>query len=318
MKTKAHSCHNRGIVHKSVSKCKGVVGFMKFVSFQAKEESGFGILDEENQRIVNLKDYYLNQGIDIPDLQTFIQYEAPSFDQLYDLSAHYNLPVESVEILAPIMRPAKNIFCVGKNYRDHAIEMGSEKDIPLDPMIFTKAPTTVSAPNRVLTFENELSETLDYEGELAVVIGKKGKGISKDDAMDYVFGYTIINDLTVRDLQKKHGQFFIGKSLDDSCPMGPVILHASAVPDPHERSIVTKVNGEVRQNGNTSDFIFTIPELIHVLSKGMTLEPGDIIATGTPAGVGKGFNPPKYLMDGDVIEITIEGIGTLRNEIRKR
>ncbi|WP_273850085.1 fumarylacetoacetate hydrolase family protein [Guptibacillus spartinae] len=291
---------------------------MKFVSFQAKEESGFGILDEENQQIVNLKDYYFDQGVDIPDLQTFIRQGAPEFDQLDNLSAQYYLSVERVEILAPITRPAKNIFCVGKNYRDHAIEMGSEKDIPQHPMIFTKAPTTVSAPNRVLTFGRELSETLDYEGELAVVIGKKGKGISKDDAMDYVFGYTIINDLTARDLQKKHGQFFIGKSLDASCPMGPVVLHTSAVPEPHELSIVTKVNGEVRQNGSTSDFIFAIPELIHVLSKGMTLEPGDIIATGTPAGVGKGFNPPKYLMDGDVIEVTIEGIGTLRNEIRKR
>ncbi|WP_226658610.1 fumarylacetoacetate hydrolase family protein [Pseudalkalibacillus hwajinpoensis] len=291
---------------------------MKFVSFQVNEESGFGIFDEENQQIINLKDYYLDQGIDIPDLQTFIQRGTPSFDQFDDLSSRYHLSVDGIQILAPITRPAKNIFCVGKNYRDHAIEMGSEKDIPLHPMIFTKAPTTVSAPNRVLTFDNELSETLDYEGELAVVIGKKGKGIKMDDAMDYVFGYTIINDLTARDLQKKHGQFFIGKSLDDSCPMGPVVLHTSAVPDPHALTIVTKVNGEVRQNGNTSNFIFTIPELIHVLSKGMTLEPGDIIATGTPAGVGKGFNPPNYLMDGDVIEINIEGIGTLRNEIRKR
>lgn len=291
---------------------------MKFVSFQDKKAVGFGILDEKNEQIVNLKTYYHDRGIEIPDLRAFIQHENLHSDPFHEISAQYHVSVEDVEIVAPIMKPVKNIFCVGKNYRDHAIEMGSEKDIPKHPMIFTKAPTTVSSPNQVLTFDRELAEALDYEGELAVVIGKEGKGINLDEAMDYVFGYTIINDITARDLQKKHGQFFVGKSLDQSCPMGPAILHKTVVPDPHQLTILTKVNGEVRQNGQTSDFIFDIPELIHVLSKGMTLEPGDIIATGTPAGVGKGFNPPKYLVDGDVIEIDIEGIGTLRNEISIR
>jgi 2-keto-4-pentenoate hydratase/2-oxohepta-3-ene-1,7-dioic acid hydratase in catechol pathway len=291
---------------------------MNFVSFKDKKAYGFGILDEKNQQIVHLKTYYRDQGVDIPDLRTFIQHEELHLDDFHEFPAQYNVSVEDVEIVAPIMKPAKNIVRVGKNYRDHAIEMGSEKDIPKHPMIFTKAPTTVSSPDQVLTFESELAEALDYEGELAVVIGKEGKGISMDEAMEYVFGYTIINDLTARDLQKKHGQFFVGKSLDHSCPMGPAILHKSSIVDPHQLQIVTKVNGDVRQNGNTSDFIFNIPELIHVLSKGMTLEPGDIIATGTPAGVGKGFNPPKYLGDGDVIEIHIEGIGTLRNEISIR
>ncbi|PFG12625.1 fumarylacetoacetate hydrolase family protein [Bacillus sp. es.036] len=291
---------------------------MKFVSFKDKKAVGFGILDEKNQQIINLKTYFHDQGLDIPDLRMFIHYGELHLDDITEFSAQYNVLVEDVEIIAPIMKPAKNIVCVGKNYRDHAIEMGSEKDIPKHPMIFTKAPTTVSNPDQVLTFERELAEALDYEGELAIVIGKEGKGINMNEAMEYVFGYTIINDLTARDLQKKHGQFFVGKSLDQSCPMGPAIVHKSSLVDPHQLTIVTKVNGDVRQNGSTSDFIFNIPELIHVLSKGMTLEPGDIIATGTPAGVGKGFNPPKYLGDGDVIEIDIEGIGTLRNEISIR
>jgi len=291
---------------------------MKFVSFKDKKAVGFGILDEKNQQIINLKTYFHDQGLDMPDLRTFIQHGELHLDDITEFSAQYNVLVEDVEIIAPIMKPAKNIVCVGKNYRDHAIEMGSEKDIPKHPMIFTKAPTTVSNPDQVLTFERELAEALDYEGELAIVIGKEGKGINMNEAMEYVFGYTIINDLTARDLQKKHGQFFVGKSLDQSCPMGPAIVHKSSLIDPHQLTIVTKVNGDVRQNGNTSDFIFNIPELIHVLSRGMTLEPGDIIATGTPAGVGKGFNPPKYLGDGDVIEIDIEGIGTLRNEISIR
>ncbi|WP_371017540.1 fumarylacetoacetate hydrolase family protein [Pseudalkalibacillus sp. JSM 102089] len=290
---------------------------MKFVSFRNHGVSYFGIWKGGNQ-IVNLSAYYQDQGNHIPDLRSFIQSGKFDLAELIDVASKYEVNVEDVQLEAPIPRPSKNVFCVGKNYRDHAIEMGSEKDIPAHPMIFTKAPTTVSAPNSVLAFENELCEALDYEGELAVVIGKQGKGIKSDEAMDYVFGYTIINDITERDIQKKHGQFFVGKSLDASCPMGPVILHTSAVLDPHQLPIKTMVNGELRQSGNTSDFIFDIPELIHVLSKGMTLEAGDIIATGTPAGVGKGFKPPKFLRDGDVVEIQIEGIGTLRNEIRKR
>ncbi|PWA10003.1 hypothetical protein DCC39_12000 [Pueribacillus theae] len=225
------------------------------------------------------------------------------------------IPLSEIKLLAPIPRPAKNIFCVGKNYVDHAIEMGSKDDIPTAPMVFSKTPTTVIGPNERIPLHKEVTEQLDYEGELAVIIGKRGKAIKREEAMDYVFGYTIINDVTARDLQKRHKQFLIGKSLDGSCPMGPVIVHKSQITDPHDLKIVTKINGEVRQNASTSQFIFDIPELISVLSKGMTLEPGDIIATGTPSGVGAGFNPPKVLSAGDVVEITIEGIGTLANRV---
>lgn len=225
------------------------------------------------------------------------------------------IPLTEIKLLAPIPRPAKNIFCVGKNYVDHAIEMGSKDDIPTAPLVFSKTPTTVIGPNERIPLHKEVTEQLDYEGELAVIIGKKGKSINRDEAMDYVFGYTIINDVTARDLQKRHKQFLIGKSLDGSCPMGPFIVHKSQIKDPHDLKIVTKINGEVRQNASTSQFIFDIPELISVLSKGMTLEPGDIIATGTPSGVGAGFKPPKVLSAGDVVEITIEGIGTLANRV---
>ncbi|RFU67561.1 fumarylacetoacetate hydrolase family protein [Bacillus sp. V59.32b] len=216
---------------------------------------------------------------------------------------------------APIPRPAKNIFCVGKNYAEHAIELGSEADIPEHVMLFSKVPTTVIGHNTAIPNHQGVTDQLDYEGELAVVIGKTGRAINKEDALDYVFGYTIINDVTARDMQAKHKQFLLGKSLDGSCPMGPVIVHKSEIADPNQLQIETKVNGEIRQKSSTENFIFPVEEIIAVVSKGMTLEPGDIIATGTPAGVGKGFNPPKFLQSGDSVEITVEKIGTLVNSI---
>ncbi|EAR66308.1 YisK [Bacillus sp. NRRL B-14911] len=225
------------------------------------------------------------------------------------------LPLESVKLLAPIPKPVKNILCVGKNYAEHAIEMGSKDDIPEHIMVFTKAPTSVSGPEEEVLSHAGVTEQLDYEGELAVVIGKAGRGISEEEALSHVFGYTIINDVTARDLQAKHKQFFIGKSLDSTCPMGPWIVHKSAIENPGRLDIETKINGEVRQSSNTENFIFPIEVIISELSKGMTLEPGDIIATGTPAGVGKGFKPPRFLNPGDVMEVTVEKIGTLRNRI---
>ncbi|MGD6855311.1 fumarylacetoacetate hydrolase family protein [Bacillus infantis] len=225
------------------------------------------------------------------------------------------LPLESVKLLAPIPKPVKNILCVGKNYAEHAIEMGSKDDIPEHIMVFTKAPTAVSGPEEEVLSHAGVTEQLDYEGELAVVIGKAGRGISEEEALSHVFGYTIINDVTARDLQAKHKQFFIGKSLDSTCPMGPWIVHKSAIENPGRLDIETKINGEVRQSSNTENFIFPIEVIISELSKGMTLEPGDIIATGTPAGVGKGFKPPRFLKPGDVMEVTVEKIGMLRNRI---
>ncbi|MEH6944165.1 fumarylacetoacetate hydrolase family protein [Bacillus sp. JJ722] len=220
-----------------------------------------------------------------------------------------------VKWLAPIPRPTKNVYCVGKNYADHAIEMGSAADIPEHVMMFTKSPTAVIGHENMIPIHSELTEQMDYEGELAVIIGKKGVAIKEEEANDHIFGYTILNDVTARDIQSRHKQFFLGKSLDGTCPMGPYIVHKSQIKHPVQLNVQTKVNGELRQNGNTDQFIFSIPKIIEVISSGMTLEPGDIIATGTPAGVGKGFKPPKFLKAGDVIEITIENIGTLCNKI---
>ncbi|KKI93568.1 hypothetical protein WQ54_02865 [Bacillus sp. SA1-12] len=227
----------------------------------------------------------------------------------------YLYPIEDVKLHSPIPRPAKNVFCVGKNYREHAIEMGSEEDVPKHVMLFSKAPTTVIGHEDEIDPHLHLTKELDYEGELAVIIGKKGKQISETEAMDYVFGYTIVNDITARNIQAQHKQFLLGKSLDTSCPIGPYIVHKSAIENPYDLTITTKVNDEVRQNGNTKDMIFTIEHIISTISQGTILEPGDIIATGTPAGVGKGFNPPKFLQPGDLVEIEIEKIGILRNQI---
>lgn len=214
--------------------------------------------------------------------------------------------------LAPIPRTPKNIMCIGKNYSDHAKEMGAEQ-APEDLVVFTKSPTAIAADETTLSVHANKTDSLDYEGELAIVIGKRGKDVPKAMAYDYVFGYTIANDITARDLQERHKQYFLGKGLEGACPMGPYLVSKDEIPDPHVLSIVTKVNGEVRQNGSTKDMIFTVEDIIATLSKYVTLEPGDVILTGTPAGVGKGMNPPTYLKAGDEVKISIEGIGTLAN-----
>jgi len=249
----------------------------------------------------------------------FIQNVKQIVDKLKDADRveSYVFAISDVTILAPIPRPAKNIFCVGKNYREHAIEMGTEEDIPKHVMLFSKAPTTVIGHEQEIDPHSHITTELDYEGELAIVIGKKGKRIGEAEAMDYVFGYTIVNDITARNLQTQHKQFLLGKSLDTSCPIGPYLVHKSAISDPYDLTIKTIVNDEIRQDGHTKDMIFSIEHIISTISQGTTLEPGDIIATGTPAGVGKGFKPPKFLQPGDVIEIEIGGIGTLRNKVSR-
>ncbi|MEK5496568.1 fumarylacetoacetate hydrolase family protein [Bacillus sp. FSL M8-0077] len=228
----------------------------------------------------------------------------------------YVYPLSDVTLHAPIPKPTKNIMCVGKNYQDHVMEMGSAADIPKDVMIFTKAPTSVVGHEADILLHEDVTSELDYEGELAIVIGKTGKNIAPEEVHDYIFGYTILNDITARDLQKKHKQFFIGKSLDTTCPMGPYIVHKSVIEDHGALHVKTKVNGEVRQSASTELMIFPIEDIVSTLSKGMTLEAGDIIATGTPSGVGKGFEPPKFLASGDQIEVTIEPIGTLSNRVK--
>ncbi|MBD7985121.1 fumarylacetoacetate hydrolase family protein [Sporosarcina sp. Sa2YVA2] len=221
----------------------------------------------------------------------------------------------TIEWLSPIPRTPKNVLCVGKNYADHAAEMGGDAP-PEKLMIFTKSPTSIAADEQELPVHADVTDNLDYEGELAIVISKKGSKIPKQLAYDHVFGYTIANDVTARDVQSAHKQFFLGKSLDGSCPMGPYIVTKDEMPNPHNLSIVTKVNETVRQNGNTANMIFKVDELIAEISKYVTLEAGDVILTGTPAGVGKGMNPPTFLKSGDTVKISVEGIGTLVNRFK--
>lgn len=228
----------------------------------------------------------------------------------------------SVKLLAPIPQPTGAIMCIGKNYADHVKEVDTWKtapgitapDVPKHPIVFTKAPQSVIGHGAAIKYPHEVSSQVDYEAELAVIIGKEGRNIKKETAMSHVFGYTILNDVTARDLQKRHQQWFLGKSCDTFCPMGPYIVPASKL-DGQNVQIQCWINGELRQNGRTSQMIFSIPELIETISAGITLQPGDIIATGTPSGVGSGFNPPKHLKPGDFVRIKIEGIGLLENNV---
>ena len=225
-------------------------------------------------------------------------------------------PIDTVHILAPIPKVERNIFCIGKNYTDHILEFDktAKPNIPDFPIIFTKATTAVIGPEDPIDPHKNVTNALDYEGELAVIIGKTGADIPATEAMDYVYGFTILNDVTARDLQKRHNQWFHGKSLDTFCPMGPYVFLRDAAPDTFD--VMTKVNDEVRQDASTGEFIFSIPELIATISAGTTLQPGDILATGTPSGTGGGFNPPRYLKSGDTVTISISAIGTLQNTVK--
>lgn len=213
-------------------------------------------------------------------------------------------------LAAPIPRPAKNIICVGRNYAEHAKERGA--DVPQIPVFFTKAPTCVTAPDATVPYPAQTNQ-FDYEGELAVIIGRTARNVPRERAYEYVFGYTIMNDLTARDLQRSHQQWFRGKSLDGTAPLGPAIVTPDEIGDPENLTLETRVNGEVRQSASTAQMVFDIPTLIEVLSDGMTLEPGDIIATGTPSGVGAATDG--LLQPGDRVEIRISGLGVLTTTI---
>lgn len=232
-------------------------------------------------------------------------------------------PLTQVRLMAPIVRPRRNLFCVGKNYRAHAHEIRSlgsasadtRDGVPTQPIIFTKATSCVIGPAAPIPAWLDATCSVDYEGELAVVIGQGGRGITRSAAMGHVYGYTIINDITSRSLQMRHQQWFLGKSLDGFCPMGPALVSVDAVPDVSELRLQTRVNGELRQDACVVDLLFDIPTLIETLSRGMTLETGDIIATGTPAGVGMGYTPPRYLQPGDRVSVSIDPIGILENPV---
>ena len=229
------------------------------------------------------------------------------------------LPVDAVTLRAPLPRPHRNLFCVGRNYRAHAQELaasvfsGTQAKDDGWPMVFSKVPQTVIGPFDVVRLPGKaVSEQIDYESELAIVIGRGGRDIPRSQAMEHIFGYTIVNDVTARDIQVRHGQWHLGKSIDSFCPMGPWLVTADEMDGRHTR-VRGWVNGELRQDAVTPDMIFDIPLLIETCSRGLTLMPGDIIATGTPAGVGMGFSPQRWLQSGDVVRIEIDGIGAIEN-----
>jgi 2-keto-4-pentenoate hydratase/2-oxohepta-3-ene-1,7-dioic acid hydratase in catechol pathway len=232
------------------------------------------------------------------------------------------VPLAEVELLAPVPRPARNIFCVGKNYHEHAHEFAAsgfdssaaKGAVPEAPIVFSKLPETVVKDGAPIRLDASVSTAIDYEAELAVIIGKAGRNISKEDALSHVWGYTVVNDVTARDLQAHHSQWLIGKSQDTFCPMGPWAVTADEI-NLADTTVKCWVNDELRQDSNTGLLIFDIPTIIAAISNGITLQPGDVIATGTPAGVGIGFNPPRYLKSGDTVRIEIGGIGTLENPV---
>lgn len=229
------------------------------------------------------------------------------------------LPVDAITLRAPLPQPRRGLFCVGRNYRAHAAELAGSvfrshmPEADAWPIVFTKLAACVVGPHAAVRLPGAaVSQQIDYESELAVVIGRGGRDIPRGRAMDHVLGYTVVNDVTARDMQMRHQQWDLGKSLDTFCPMGPWIVTADET-DGRDTRVRGWVNGELRQDGHTRDLIFDIPTLIETCSRGITLHPGDLIATGTPAGVGMGFEPPRWLREGDVVRIEIDGIGAIEN-----
>lgn len=292
---------------------------MKFASFTHEGRSTIGVVDPERRLAWPLDTLLSASNLTMLELiERFEEVKASIRPN------GHGVPLDSILLLAPIPRPLRNILCVGKNYRDHAQEFtrsgfdssaSSSKDaIPEAPYVFTKPPEAVIGDGAPIHYPEGVSDSVDYEAELGVVIGKKGRGIRREDAFDHVWGYTIVNDVTARDWQARHKQWFLGKSFDTFCPMGPWLVTADEV-DANNLQVRCWVNGELRQDANTRDLIFDIPTLIETLSAGMTLMPGDVIATGTPAGVGIGFTPPRYLKRGDEVSIEISGLGRLSNPV---
>ncbi|HEX2152954.1 MAG TPA: fumarylacetoacetate hydrolase family protein [Acidimicrobiia bacterium] len=291
---------------------------MRFVTFEDGAGVRFGVLEDGAVRDVVAADPRL--PTDLLDVIRGGQASIDGIGQTLESSAL--LPATGIRLLAPIPQPPGNVIAVGRNYRDHAQEFtksgfdASEKDVvPPHPVIFTKAGSSVIGPGAPIMISNDPTNTTDYEGELGVVIGKPTRSVSPSQVLDHIFGYTIINDVTARALQSRHVQWFVGKSPDTFCPMGPCIVTKDEMPDLSQTQLRTNVNGETRQAFSLSDMIFDIPTLIATLSETMTLRPGDVIATGTGTGVGIGFDPPRFLESGDVVEISVDGIGTLSNPV---
>jgi 2-keto-4-pentenoate hydratase/2-oxohepta-3-ene-1,7-dioic acid hydratase in catechol pathway len=285
---------------------------MKIATYRVGGERRVGLVDERRQTI---------SAFDIPEADAIAGVLA-LIDRSELPRTLQPTPLREVVLEAPIPRPRRNIYCVGKNYHDHAKEFAASGfdssavagAVPGHPIVFSKVPECVIAHRAPVSIDREVSQAIDYEAELGVIIGKGGRGIRAANALDHVWGYTIINDVTARDLQGRYSQWLIGKSQDTFCPMGPWAATRDEL-DLGDVRIQCWINGELRQDANTRDLIFDVPTIIATISAGVTLVPGDVIATGTPAGVGIGFKPPKYLKAGDTVTISISGIGELTNPV---
>ena len=294
---------------------------MKLVTFEYGETRQVGCLIADDTEIINLT------AAGLPaEMNALIQAGEQGLAKARAAAAvaAQTAPLKQVKICAPIPRPVRNVLCVGKNYTEHVREFQRSgfdtlnqpgADMPAHPIIFTKAPSSVIASGEPIPAHLDPTASTDYEGELGVIIGTGGRGISRAEALRHVYGYTIINDVTARYLQRDHHQWFLGKSIDGFCPMGPCIATADEFDDIRTATLTTEVNGEVRQQAEIAQLVFDIPVLIETIARGITLESGDIIATGTPAGVGIGFTPPKFLQRGDSVTVRIDNIGELQNPV---
>lgn len=290
--------------------------FMIFATFEKDGIERVGVVTEDRMGIVPVDEICGISGNSMLEfVRAFKDEDLGIIDKA--LKQKGGIPAQEVKLIAPIPEPLRSVICLGKNYKEHVNEVASlsEKieDIPKYPIYFEKMVDRCPGDGEIIPSHIENTEFLDYEVELAIIIGKEGKNIPIEKAEEYIFGYTILNDISARDIQKKHIQWFRGKSFDGTCPMGPWIVHRSEFEFPPKLKIESYINGELRQSGNTGNLIFDIPYIISDFSKGITLKPGDIISTGTPAGVGMGFNPPKTLKPGDTVKCVIEGIGALTN-----
>ncbi len=296
---------------------------MRIVTFtpRAHGPQHLGLV-RDGKEVIDLKNAGSEPPFDAGNMVSLIAGGEAALKWVRDFAskAANSLPLDKVILLAPIPRPHKNVFCVGWNYLEH-FEEGAKarphvQEMPAHPAFFSKAPTTVNGPYADVPAHGGVTQKLDWEVELGVIIGKGGINIKEADAMSHIFGYTVVNDVSARDVQRQHGQqWFKGKSLDGHCPMGPWIATADEIVNPQALDLTCRVNGVTKQQSNTRQMYFKIPRIIAELSAGLTLEPGDIICTGTPAGVGHARTPPEFMQPGDVLETEIRGLGMLRNKI---
>lgn len=293
---------------------------MKLITFSRNGVTSVGALTADGAKVADLAEAGIATGM----LDVIERFGSVREKIEGALASGPTRLVDQIRILASIPAPRRNIFCVGKNYYEHAAEFGSSgfdsgsvggSEIPEYPIIFTKPPSSVIGPGVPIESALDPYNSVDYEAELAVVIGRSGRVTEGDDPMSFVFGYTILNDVTSRELQKRHKQWVLGKGIDTFAPMGPAIVTADAIPDVAALTIQLWVNDERRQSASIGDLIFDIPTLVRTIGRSITLQPGDIIATGTPVGVGIGFKPPRYLRPGDKVRIEVSSIGTLENPV---